>query len=601
MSALLDRYKVFLTHDGDTRQVTPDQDDLIDAFTPEDNQIFFRRRTKNDLRLVKGDFDWIMVIEQSAARCLPIVVEFKLIVPGAADEDDFTGYAYLDDARFDEDRCQVTLKVESEDKYSRLTAIWEREVNFLDGTAKVTCKSRFVEAGLTVIEQIDTDETVAIPTGNQPDFDNPDFPDFHDCWVMITDEVNIDAGAFTATRSARFMREVTIGGTAPAGGGWRSVDGGTKYARSIASVLIEAKTVSNPTLLGSLPLVWTVDQYRRYYAWINVDVPNGYGNGVRLSVVLSKLLSGTGITVKSNFFDINPAGPSPSNSVYDNLKYTNVVIYHRSDVCLPTASNPATIAVVTLKGVLDNIRTLYQVLPIMDGDTMVLEHESFNSGQNGLDLTVIAPEALVGKSSYNYEGKETPEGEDWIHENEESCQLLFQRWAIFYDLNNPPELVNNCIERLGPRKQIFTGGVCNDLGAMLANPERFGNDGITFVDSFIEDDVRYLDANDYFTTAFLGAFNASHGPPGLRVLWNYRRYFEFYRWYFLVTSGLTDAVGISESLIPFKVQSELEIPMVNLLSFDVQKRHKTQYGWGEVRAAEYSRKKGILKLKLAHL
>lgn len=143
MSALLDRYIFRLTHNGDTRDITPDQDDVILSDSIEDGQVFYRRSIKNDIAIAGEDFDWLYAIEQGANRCLPIKIEILKRVPGSTPILEFTGSFFTEDCRFTVDRCQITAQVKAEDRYEALYSTWEVERNILDGTPKTQIYTSF--------------------------------------------------------------------------------------------------------------------------------------------------------------------------------------------------------------------------------------------------------------------------------------------------------------------------------------------------------------------------------------------------------------------------------------------------------------------------
>jgi hypothetical protein len=605
MSALLTRYRIALTHDETTFDVEPVQDDIVLQWIREQDQIFYRQRIKNSLLLRGADYVTLKAIEDGTDRCLPILIEIFALIPGAADELRATGVTYLDDADFDEDRCEVVLKVEEKDNYGRLTRIWEKTVNILSGTTKVVVRTNFADIGTPIseIEEFEDVETITIDFPGSDTFTESGWPDLSEGWVITSDQVTVDSSGppYSATRTVRFAREITldtylITDPPPPGdflpGAWSGAvevsPGVFKYVREIASYEIEAETTTTTNYFGIIPGNWTYDAYLKRYSYIPKDFPY-FQNGVTLAAVFTKLLTGSGITLKSNIFNINPSGASPSNEVYDDGDHHDMVVFNRSDIQLPDASDPATRLDMTLKGLLDTLKNTFQVYPSMDEDTLVLEHISFYEDQEGIDFTVAPYDiSLIGRSSYQYDRQNAPIGEAFIQAEEEPCQLDFKRWEFSYDIPvNGDGIPLNCITRPGPIKETVAGDLCCDVQRQVAVPDLFTTNGFTIINTFTHDGDRFIDG---FT--FRGTANYRMTPYYLLKYWKAKRYFAH---------GIDDDGYLYfTDLIKTKRQAEISVRLEDITDFNPIELQKTNYGWGEPYAPEYSLKTGVLKLQIVN-
>ena len=631
MSALLDRYIFTLIHEtAGTRRVYPVQEDAITLFTKEQDQLFFRESIKDDILLTKADFDWLYAIEQSAGRCGTFQITIELITSGSPDI--FTGNINLDLAFFEPDFCRVTLKVDSTDSYSTLYKIWEKPVNILGGTPKVASYTNFKNIPhdvLTTFELVETEEDIELTFGVSNydeiagvnagwEFTNPDFPDTSQGWYMVADAVTTyDPGPPDAphvVRKTKWRREITtatytLADPVPEGGSWDIVDVvglNFKYARLDQTTYNKENSTSEILYWGSGIFLSTYLVYNRIWLYMPFDHVF-LDNGVRLEDAFVKLLNGTGLAVKSNLFNINPTGPSPSNDVYGyvNIDVREIVLYEISDIKLPEATEAASILNVTLKAMFERLINKFQAYPTLEGSTIILEHISFYEEINGLDFTV-SPYAvsLLGKAGYRYD-KRVPSSELWydLDGDKYKYQIYYDVPAVNPNDDAPPDEVDwsdyvNCLGEPESAKS-WVSEVYTRIEEINANPADYPEFGMVIVHTFIyQDDIRqiYGGRNDGFFPHTLNC--RMQADQCARTFFVHRRYFLNY-----ITDNYTGAFPAQFlSLIPYKEQVPLQfkIPSLGNAPFEILKRQKTQLGWGEVKTAEYSRKTGTLTLQLLH-
>lgn len=99
-----------------------------------------------------------------------------------------------------------------------------------------------------------------------------------------------------------------------------------------------------------------------------------------------------GLTVRSHFFDINathaaPPGNTPYTYATEFLQ--KMTIHQKSDVKRPFADDPAESGVwkMTLKKLLDDLRTIFNVYWKIDGTDLIIEHITYFAASLGLDLS----------------------------------------------------------------------------------------------------------------------------------------------------------------------------------------------------------------------
>ena len=615
-SALLTRYKVELTHDATTTRVYPAQDDIAVQFVEESGQEFLRRRIKDGLFFTGADYAYLLAIENGADRCLPITVEVTNL---DTDVIEFFGTAYLSNAAFDLSKCNIKLKVESHDQYTTLFNIWEKPINLLEGTDTVCTFGNFATLAtspLTEFEEFTNTETIAVPlptfppgihTGGESSFSNSGWPDLDLGWEIVYDDITVVEFAvgvldWEATRVTTFRREITTGTYSLSSdlpgdtlGNW--LPEGTapcKFFRKVDAQLITSLSSESTVFIGAVfPDVWYFNVHHKEYRWIPGDsrAEDGFCNGLTLETISANYLDGSGLTAKSNLLNVNPSGASPSNDLYTDEKYFNLIVYQTTDIKLPDATEPATVLEKSLKDFLQILYNTFQVKATMNGTELVVEHVSFyDDTAVGIDLVTDFAQAIRGKEQYTYKVETPPKGEAFFHDSEDLCQQVFKRWDFSYEIPAGSPIPSNCTAAYGPTAETIANGACNDIQAIFANPDDFSDDLITFVNCFDYEGQLMIDGKlDYI----LGVLNIQMAPYYLREFWYYRRWFYYAQKRYRVTFEYFTFF----SVLLTKEQTELEIPLRDLTLFDDLLRVTTTLGTGRVTNAEYSFKTGRLKLR----
>lgn len=119
-----------------------------------------------------------------------------------------------------------------------------------------------------------------------------------------------------------------------------------------------------------------------------------FDNGRWLNDILEYLATATGctVTVRSHFFGLNATHTAPpTNDAYTFAdKYCqNLQVHQKSDIKRPDATNPAETFVwkMSLKKLLDDLESMFNVLWKMDGSDLILEHFTYFEGAEWLDLS----------------------------------------------------------------------------------------------------------------------------------------------------------------------------------------------------------------------
>ncbi len=110
------------------------------------------------------------------------------------------------------------------------------------------------------------------------------------------------------------------------------------------------------------------------------SVAGPYIHGRTLAGVLEEILEGMdcGLTVKSDFFGINPVGDAPSNIAYTFASQycQNISVHQKSDVKRKTATNEAGVAEWTLSAedFFEDLTKMFNVFVKIEESELILEH-----------------------------------------------------------------------------------------------------------------------------------------------------------------------------------------------------------------------------------
>lgn len=599
MSSLLTRYEVRLIHpDAGTRVVIPNQPDLnIDTLETE-GQIVPDLVLRDGIRLWKADAEWIFAIENDSDwRCSPVKVEiFDRITSTVI----ITSFAFMSAATFNFDRCTALLRLKADDS-DLLKKQWEREYNVLAAdVTKVVVRLNFksISGPVSTFETLDTEETINISFPGSQNFANPDFPLETSGWFMVSDRVEIVDGGPTglqAKRFARFMREKTTAlyttASPPPGdgnpGGWfidfdETPASPYRYVRLIQSQEMEAKTRRVTRYYGDTPFEWDYDEYEKTFYWLPLQ--ESIDNGVPIGTVLSKCLGTTGLQVVSNVLNINPDGGTPTNAVYSSDELHRFIVFSRSDIMLPGASNNATILRVSLRKILDFLRGKYEIYWSLEpGNVLRLEHFSYyQSSVVGLDLTESQWAPFVkGKRSYTYDENGFPPAEVWSESADDASVLLpFRAWGYDYQMN-PSFAIQNCLTGSGSVDTKRLEHVA-DVISLGANPEKFSSEGFCIVATFSYNSQRMINA-DYFTRV------ANYAVSNRSVVFRHVRWNRWFA-YGKVTGNPNELLSTELELYDLrrrKTQTEITIK-VPLTDLNLLALYVTNLGSGRIKSLSYS-------------
>jgi len=585
----LDGFTFYVTSGANDVQVTPVVEDLVFSEEYDDDLNIYVRTLETEMVFKGTDYALFYDNWESLGTCESL--PFKVQLDGSQY---YTGYLRMGSAKteWDLDRCVMRATIDPSGSWQCLRDNWDAEINILAGTTKVQIAQAAgelqcnwcIETSYPVV--FSQDDWAVASSGGWTVIENrisnviPEgyggFPPSSDPYYEVE---NWESTANLQTKYCRLFWP-TSGGTPP-GSGWVAVAGG--YGKALTRTLDESEYDDEPFPDYYIQEIYTTDEITS-----GGTVARLY-NGVTLADVFDTFFPAAcgGPTIKSDFFNINPSGDAPANSPYTfsaaNLE--NIVIFQKSDVKRPTATQAATVGTWTLKDIFSTLKEHFNVQWRFQNGNFRIEHVSYFTTTSGLNLTSGSNAQLItGFNRYSYDNSKMADQERW--QFMENTSPAFQGAPLTYgsclDYSTADEIVRDL------------GRVNNDVEYIQANTDQIDDDGFVLVNAYATSGGDYY-INTFFVPTW-GQYKNGHMaiPSLLSAYHTYER--------LLPTGTLNGSVVAFDTWERRKKQTEVTIKMsrADYKAFDAGQLIKTGLGWGEVESAEYSAAACALTLTLKH-
>lgn len=556
----------------------------------EDEEKFTYKKELNGKTTIRGDlYNDLLLIERSEYRCeyVDFLVESRCVTGGVEIWSTFfTGRISLNDGTWDLDRCILETKIQFINPEQCFQDNKSVEVDLM---AEITPRYRVLSlpAG-TVIEL--KQFAKAYPAGTpwsactELVWLDPGTPEAgHWTWYQrgyVSNGISFCAGA---TKWARYA--VTVGCSDPSPGSeWflisTSCPGvGKKYVKPV-NVYDCVTTETGPHNAETICQI--VGQ------GTNGIVDNGMALGDVLKAFTDKFCPG--VTVVSDFFQINPETPSSTNYVTGvQTKTDKIIVFQKSDVKRPSATQNATKAVWTFEKCINAICKIFNCRWRVQGNTLRVEHVSFFPQNAGLDLTVDRyKKYMVGHKKYSYATEKIPVREEFKFM--EASAGDFAGVPIYYE--------GACVSQEG-RENVVThtaDDVTTDMELCFSNADADSNDvsdrGFVFVATHqVGSDLLIISEDNILTTG--QRLNNS-------LAWSilHRDYHRHYRP--LHTGNMNNVLTDFLSVRPTKKGKTVTVPLCCGDTFNPDDTIKTGLGDGIVEKASFSLKDNTVALDLLY-
>jgi hypothetical protein len=575
----------FFVDDGVTEtEVFPRVNTLVFNDTPDDTNKFYRKVLQTRM-IFAGDDYTLLKAEEDAATCS--VWDFIIKYQTAEVFRGFIRFNTSSIAEIDVSNCRINVKVQSSDDYTCFLRAWDDEINIFIGTSTNAVLTHY---GTIECETcIDIIAEPSYPLLSVPFAECSPALDDADGWTITSnvadsvfpDEVEPPPIGLTTIYCRQFVDDASHVAEPP-GDGWINVTGG--WARTITATMDLATSALTPN--GANELIQAFFTPGLDLTDEDAPVINTIDNGVLLNDILETFIP-CSLTVVSDFFNINPDATAPANTPYtyadENLQ--NIIVWQKSDVKRPGASNNATNGKWNFKSLLTQLRVLFNVRFRVVGTDFRIEHVSYfeDATSNGEDLATDHPDRILGKHSYQIDDAKVPKSERW--QFMEAVSEAFTGEPITY----------TCFSDESKAEDTFVADRVNcDIPELTNSPDSYQDDGFVFGACHEDGGTYYLitSENPLDSTLYL------NGPlciPNLLAnLHTYERP--------LISGTLNGAPTTFDSAIRRKRQTALVIPFgaADYFAWNPADLVNTQMGWGEVDNASWNAATCQLTLNVNH-
>lgn len=413
------------------------------------------------------DYDTLIGLENSPCE------EITLSVHKQGEDGDFTefwsGSFTMFDAKHDATGCTFKLKAERQTLYDCVNDTTAAEVNTFTGAEVISYASAGLYEHKTCTAFFDEGDGDTEPT--LPAFGCLPFPVAN--WCVYFDEVVEDT----------YMTYDPVDGYPD--GERRTWDQTSKFHREIVDSTCEDGQPVEPSYGGSWQLVESDcgSNYSKWYRCPSVaeNLAGDYPNGRTLEQFLTNAFSGLGcaFSLKSDFFNINPENDSPDNSYYryaeDYLHH--LIVHQKSDVKRKDAANASTEESwdLKVKELIADLYTIFRVVLDVQDSTVILEHESFFSYVDGLDLT-----ARKINIQYDSSGNENIGKVLYYWPDDDGERSVFKFSPVFYDCGDDEteKRINLFSTDLLYIEDEDNGDAVNDKGFVLVSTALFNGKNV---------------------------------------------------------------------------------------------------------------------------
>lgn len=455
------KYRYFITDQLFTNEeVFPiGESGLKEDYTPYGGYIAdFKHEIKGNLTFIDETFNHFYSLETSNLRCKDITIVIQKYC-GTTWSDYYSGVLSLSKAEWDWEKCRVSMPISSMDDYYCYNNKKGTEIDLMPIVPnRVVAK---LIAPNTTLEYINYSTTsIKTPFEYWGGTGNPSTQG----WTLWKHIYYIDGTVHH--NDTYWVREKRIEPCANPDlvAPWILT---ATACPGTGKTYVRKATVYNPQIVQYYDSVGVVNDYSKTFtilgaatdtAILNVD------NGMLFREVLPAIANICGLTVVSDFFQINPENPSANNPITQEIsKTSNLIVYQKSDVKRPRDLNNASKCIVKPGDFIDRICGIFNLRYQIDGSTFRIEHFSFFQQGVGLDLTLLKYAKWVFKKHrYNYDSNEMPRIERFRY-SEFTQSSDFEESVISYE--------NNCASREEDGDvKMEVDGITTDLLLCLNNP-----------------------------------------------------------------------------------------------------------------------------------
>lgn len=560
-------------------------------------QVFYRKSLSGPIKFGKPDYDnineWRL---QPPLRCGAILVRLQLRCGGIW-QTEWTGEFSPSSGKWDIGRCTFEAKASPVDRYSCLLAVSKVKRNILQVAPVQNLTKLLPSVEFLPCKYYVEGEGLCEEIGN-----DPEDPLLINGWEYINDFVT-DLDGNVTTYNLYWREKVTtecVGGlpVVPPGLNWQLYENNcdtTGFATYVRRPLVfypfgdpgqgtfdeNGNPVApdndcnwfyignvslNPQSTGPSPTA-------PYFICLDQpsDFDTEFNRGRLMKDVTEFILDRTECSftgVRSDFFEWNPTGSAPNyiagyNYVTGNVNQVDeLLIFQKTDVINPLATNPATIGELTFEELMQVYRVMFQVYwDIDDEGYLRLEHWKYWDFALGLDTT--ASEGSSEKLIYSGLTDDIPQAEraTWM----EAVSRDFVGLDIEYS--------GPCVSDDKEAEDYSPGKITTEVTFVVSDPDSISREGFVIMATALSDGV-------YNTIIDIGAITENFITNAPLSWANLQR--DYWTWNRKLREGKMNGVEqVFDGFMPNIEQDQFSVVMCcPLLAFNAQSRVKTELSSG---------------------
>ena len=380
-----------------------ENDFSLDYSRENDDKISYEKQLSGKIVFVGDAYGRLMQLENSIYRCDEQTLSiFKMC--GNEERLYFSGKISLNEGEFDLDKCKVILKFSKDNSEKCFDDGKGLKLNLFQFVSERIVVKTASFAGVIEVKNCNHNANTFIDN----DFWCGSGDPYSQNWTL-TNYNNSSVDGFRHRLSNKWQREIIeIDCSDDIDPAWVLVEDncGTTGKKKFAKAITTFGCVFNSV---------TEDEFGGYSYSMECDVLGYDGgtttidNGLDFSEAIIQILRGACplLTLKSDFFQINPENPSSINYVTGKISsVNNIVVFQKSDVKRPKATGNASKLEISLEEILEVLLKMFSVKWRIEGDVFRLEHVSYYSKEIGFDTTSESlKKYIVGKRKYTYQSE----------------------------------------------------------------------------------------------------------------------------------------------------------------------------------------------------
>lgn len=529
------------------------------SFERDSKQIFYRHQVDSDFIFeLKADYDLLILLEEYLCEEVTMIVEE--MCSGTFTEY-WTGVFSMFDAKINKTYCKISVKPEVLDDYRCFLEQVKEDQNVFSSGSNITTKSI---AGTY-------EESTCFDLNAGADCD-----DYYNAFNNPLDSCLANPAEWCLKENRLVASSFDVSSTPPdCDDAPFILEQHTTWHREVITTdCVDGSPVQPPygtgwTLLsddcaGSNTSTW----WRCPPASSTGELTGPYTRGRTFYAFANKVVSNLacGLTLRSDFFNINPVGDAPDNIAYQyaTAYLHRLTVHQKSDIKIKNTVNGSTSISWNIKAqdFFDDLRKMFNVWYIIEDGVLRLEHYSFFTSSVGL---YIADSNDVVEIGYDGNNRTKSEKHYWM---DDANSAQFESQKIIYGCGEKDDDV---------RLTLFHTDIAYIENE--DNTEKIADEGFVLISNYIyNEQYIIIDNNDPLTWDNILENLHKHGR--------------------LFSSGSIN--GVSQdflSWIPFKTQSPVKTNLCCSDVFNPSDLVTTTEGHAVVKSAKLNKITGTLEIE----